>query len=430
VRTFKLFLVLAAIAALLAVSLPAQAQGEQPPKPVGLRFDAPPFGVRGAFPVGTREFTIEGAGQDTLPLKGTIWYPALNPNGLKEVVTYHVGVAQIAPALDPVEGRAILDAAPDTSKGPYPLIISSHGHTASRLGLVYLHEHLASWGFVVMAIDHPGDSAVDAMSAQTKEAQAALVDAGFVNLATRASHIRRIIDYGKKLTADGALKDTIDAERVAVIGISLGGQTTMLSAGGRLHFDYLKEWCKKGIYASGIISTICNMVKAGTLVDNENRLAKLAAVSVKPGELWPSIGDPRVDAIVPIMPGAMLAFGIDGLEAVKVPALIFAGSADAMAIPEYNAYWAYDHLGSAQKGMVEFVNGGHVMGASCSPAWVAAMPAACTDPVWDLARAHDLFDHFTTAFLRMVFYSDKDAAAALAPGAVKITGIAYKTTMK
>ncbi len=429
-RTFTLFLVLAAIAALIAASLPAQAQGGQPPKPVGLRFDAPPFGVRGAFPVGTREFTIEGAGQDALPLKGTIWYPALNPNGATEAVTYHAGVAQIAPALDASEGRAILDAAPDTSKGPYPLVISSHGHGGSRFALAYLHEHLASWGFVVLAIDHPGDSFVDVLRAQTKELQAALVDAGFVNLATRASDIRRTIDYGRKLTADGALKGTIDGEHIAVIGVSLGGQTTMLAAGGRLHFGYLNEWCPKGIYASGIISNICNMVKAGTLVDNENRLARLAKVSTKPGELWPSIGDPRVDAIVPIMPGAMLVFGTDGLDAVKVPTLIFAGSADTGAIPEYNAYWAYDHLGSVQKSMVEFVNGGHVMGGSCSPAVTAAMPVACTDPVWDLLRAHDLFDHFATAFLRMVFYSDKDAAAALAPGAVKITGIAYKTTMK
>jgi hypothetical protein len=42
-------------------------------------------------------------------------------------------------------------------------------------------------------------------------------------------------------------------------------------------------------------------------------------------------------------------------------------------------------------------------------------------------RAHDLIDHFTTAFLLTELYGDEDAAAALFPEAVTFPGITYET---
>jgi len=52
----------------------------------------------------------------------------------------------------------------------------------------------------------------------------------------------------------------------------------------------------------------------------------------------------------------------------------------------------------------------------------------CADPVWDVDRAHDLIDHFVTAFLLATLKGDAEAAAALAPDAVSFPGIAYETT--
>src|SRR5512144_2296558 len=64
----------------------AQAQG-QGPQPVGLRPDAPAFAKHGPYWVGTREYVIpDTEGQRPLPL--TIWYPALNPDGKAEDITY------------------------------------------------------------------------------------------------------------------------------------------------------------------------------------------------------------------------------------------------------------------------------------------------------------------------------------------------------
>ena len=52
----------------------------------------------------------------------------------------------------------------------------------------------------------------------------------------------------------------------------------------------------------------------------------------------------------------------------------------------------------------------------------------CSDPVWDMSRAHDLVNHFATAFLLAELKDDTEAAAALAPENVSFPGISYQTT--
>lgn len=51
----------------------------------------------------------------------------------------------------------------------------------------------------------------------------------------------------------------------------------------------------------------------------------------------------------------------------------------------------------------------------------------CSDAVWDMARAHDLINHFTTAFLLAELKGDAEAAA-LAPEKITFPGITYETT--
>ena len=51
----------------------------------------------------------------------------------------------------------------------------------------------------------------------------------------------------------------------------------------------------------------------------------------------------------------------------------------------------------------------------------------CADPVWDMDRAHDLINHFVTAFFLAELKGDTAAAAALAPENVAFPGIEYET---
>ena len=54
----------------------------------------------------------------------------------------------------------------------------------------------------------------------------------------------------------------------------------------------------------------------------------------------------------------------------------------------------------------------------------------CSDPGWDRNYAHDLTNHFTTAFLLNTLKGDQAAHEALLPDAVQFAGIEYTTTMK
>jgi hypothetical protein len=89
-------------------------------------------------------------------------------------------------------------------------------------------------------------------------------------------------------------------------------------------------------------------------------------------------------------------------------------------------------LPGAAKTRVTLESAEHIVfinGCAAAPALVeAGYGWACADPVWDMNRAHDLVNHFATAFLLAELKGDTAAVAALAPENVTFPGIQYETT--
>jgi predicted dienelactone hydrolase len=385
--------------------------------PTGIRPDAPPYAIRGQYAVGTMEFTIE---DEERPLSITIWYPALNPDAVEEIASYSIGIMNIlGPDFDTAKGHAIRNASPDAQNGPYPMAIYSPGMFASRLFGLYLTEHLASWGFVVVAVDHPGTSLIDyIIGTEANNAKNIIAD-----LFYRPSDMLRVIDYADILTAaGGTLERTIDTERIAVMGWSTGGTTAFATAGARIDFDGLDTWCAEhdsAWYAH----------EASQYLGQEETLATLYGIDPETRGLWPAISDARVDALVGFAPGGELpVFGADGMAEISVPALLFDGTGETLVSPEHNAIWAYELINNPQKSVVMFENGDHFLFGDMADAWGDFGFDLISDPVWDMDRAHDLINHFTTSFLLSVFYEDANAAAALSPDEVAFPGITYETT--
>lgn len=422
-----LLVVVLVLSALLMI--PAASAQDGDPAPAGFRPDAPPYGVRGPYPVGFMTFSAEVDGR---PLEGGIWYPALNPDGAEEAITYDLGVGDILPPIVSAQaGRAIPDAAPDTANGPYPLVLSSHGMNGQIYFSAYLHEHLASQGFVVMAMWH-NDTFRGSLLASTDEQKAAWTQTVIGSLVLRPQDVSRTLDYAETLTGpEGALAGVIDTDRVAAIGISYGGATSLLAAGARLDFGALPELCASGNYAS-LLSTMVCQTHSADLPVLEAHLMELAEVDGTPGQLWPSLGDPRIDAVVAMMPGGGSVFvSEEGYAGMQLPVLFMKSGSDEVAIPAYNIDPAWQYSSSTSKTLITLENAGHVIAGQCDPVVVKAIPAffpSCSDPVWDIDRAHDLIDHFVTAFLLSELTGDTDAAAALAPDAVQFPGITYETT--
>ncbi len=402
----------ALILVVVLVSMSVTLAQEAKPEAVGLRPDAPTYALHGPYWVGFQTMTIE---KGKYPLSVAIWYPALNPNSLVEEITYPALPAKFeGMPIDytmPSYGHALQDAAPYKSSELYPLIIVSHGFSGSPYAFAYYAEHLASEGFVVLAPDHP-----ETWDPTYKDIAAASVK--------RPLDVQRTIALGEELTADGAmLAGMIDMNRIAIAGHSYGGFTSLLMGGARFDFDSLKTTCAP-LTPDHTIGAVC-----GPLLSQEAEMARMAGLDAVPEGLWPSWNDPRIKAIV-VSAGETELIGAKGLAEITIPVLLVNGSGDQTVPKEWGVNPTWEYIGSMQKASVLLNNADHtVFAEKCTNyPWPPEIGwyAGCSDPVWDMDRAHDLFNHFTTAFLLDVLKGDKEAHSVLAPDAVSFPGIEYK----
>ena len=139
---------------------------------------------------------IEIPGHGSLqPLEGAVWYPCNQPLGKENSGAFVLSVAKDSPAT----GEKL------------SLVVISHGRGGTFLDHSDTAEALANAGFVVAAINHPGDNAMD--KTRTND---------FSVFVERPTDITRLIDFmlGAQIAADG-----INANDIGIFGFSRGGYT-------------------------------------------------------------------------------------------------------------------------------------------------------------------------------------------------------------
>ncbi len=244
---------------------------------------APDYAQRGDQVVGVMNFTIEKGGY---PLNATLWYPALNPDNVEESYTYKLNGLVTA-------GQALLGAPPDRANGPYPLIVYSHGLFGARFESTHYAEHLASWGFVVVAADHVGSTFFDITSAED-----VVRSFGY-----RPQDVTRLIDYAESINAEGKFAKVLDMNAVGVTGFSFGGYTALIAGGAVIDSTALAATCQK---VSPRDNALCD-------TSNQQLLAKTVGLDSIPLRLWQSAADKRVKAIVALAPCCVDVLGAAGL---------------------------------------------------------------------------------------------------------------------
>ena len=188
-----------------------------------------------------------------------------------------------------------------------PVIVFTHGLGSVRTELRYLARHLASYGFVVCAVEHPGSN--EANSNLAIEGKTRLLQPQ--EFLQRPQDISFVIDELENLnkTVDNPLQGKLATNKVMVVGYSFGGGTALLTAGARLQPESLKKRCKENLailsFGEGI------QCVAQELPENSYQLR-----------------DERVKSIVALNPTSSLMFGETGLESIQVPTLVLASSAD------------------------------------------------------------------------------------------------------
>lgn len=366
------------------------------------------YASRGSYPVGMRYL-------ETDKLAITVWYPASNNNNNEENASYRYEIKMDDPlgavSLATYVGQAIRDAEYDLVAGSYPLVILSSGFSFGSSTYAWLAEHLASYGFVVIAPEHQEhlDPANELWQSAIK----------------RPRDVLSVIAYVDEQTTTGGVFDgLIDTELIAVIGHSYGGYTSLAAAGARINTPAFKAHCEEASASEHPAAWLCD-----ELLPHLDEMADLAGLDSIPKGLWDAWADPRVDAIVP-MAGDAFFFGQEGLAEITVPVMAIGGTKDNDAPYEWGTYPAYQYASSPKKVLISLTDAEHMIFTNpCEKIPFYLKPITgefCSDPGWDRNYAHELVSHFTTAFLLAELKQDSAASAVLTPSEVEFPGMKYE----
>jgi predicted dienelactone hydrolase len=261
-----------------------------------------------------RQFTApEGynwRGSEDQFLSAIVWYPA---ESTAEVKDQYIGDPPIFHA-----GSAAKDATLAPSFGGYPLVALSHGTGGSALQMAWLGTYLAARGYIVVAVNHPGNNAVTGYTPQ-----------GFVEGWERAKDISTVIDG---MLADRRFGPKIDRERIGAAGFSFGGYTMLELAGATTDVNGLIGWCEMPEHRNS-----CNPPEMPDLVDKFETIKQSPEVKQSLQNGGGSYRDPRIRAVFAIAPGIQHAFKMESLQGITIPVAMVAGDGDKILPPDDNA---------------------------------------------------------------------------------------------
>jgi len=249
-------------------------------------------------------------GTDDHTLNGIIWYPAEDSAEEKD---QYIGPPE-APLF--YAGRAAKDATLVPSFGKFPLIALSHGTGGSALQMAWLGTSLAAHGYIVVAVNHPGNNAGTGYTVQ-----------GFIEGWERATDISAVI---RDMLSDPRFGSKIDHERIGAAGFSYGGYTMMELAGARTDFNRILAWCDEQQGA-------CNPPEMPDLMEKFKAIKPQPDVQQALQRSGDSYRDPHIRAVFAIAPAVARAFTPESLQKITIPVEIVAGAADPIAPPVQNA---------------------------------------------------------------------------------------------
>jgi len=391
----------------------------------GLRPDAPELAAPGDLSVGVRSLNVVHKGQiDILNVKKDqdfprydraltleIWYPAKGKVSGGEYPDVYIrdGVTKVT-----LSGRAVRDAEPRATDKAYPLILISHGYPGNRFLMSHLGENLASKGYIVASIDHTDSMYHDKAAFGSTLVNRALDQNFVLNEMARFSQQK-----------DHFLSGMIDASRTGLIGYSMGGYGSVITAGGGVTKASTE-------YSWG--------APAGTL--------KRMMSGSKEHE---ALMDDRFKAVISIAPWGMNTgfWDAKGLSGVRIPILFVAGSADDVSGYEKGVRALFENTVNIDRYLLTFNHANHNAAAPIPAPAEAWKPSPhldfvpfehYADAVWDSVRMNNITQHFATAYfgqhlkqnakmkayLDLVEDSDKGVFAAEKDGTLKLEHTYWK----
>ncbi|MFN8019953.1 MAG: dienelactone hydrolase family protein [Acidimicrobiales bacterium] len=334
---------------------------EAPSTTLSLEQIAATYAEPGPYPVGVTTYQLaKGPSVE-------VWYPAVEgttgevtydvrdftPPAIKDILTGDV------PATFTFEGAR--DAA--AADGQFPVVLFSHGFTGIRLQSSFLTSHLASWGFVVAAPDHPSRDLTNVLAATATGDRADSVD-----------DLLQTLDLVVAQGADASslLSGHVDGSKVVAVGHSAGGGTVVDAA--------------KDDRIAGYVSLASGVLIGGQAPATEGALPD------KPSFFMAG----SVDAVVPAADLTIPSF-----EAVPAPSLLWV--IDGVGHNGFDDFCTFGGgtgiIGVAEaSGLGEFLN--------AQPQLRALGEDGCIPPAVPVDETFPIIRHGVTAWIRALFGID------------------------
>lgn len=371
-----------------AVALAAVNRIPEPPGPVG---ETPELGRVGSYALGTFEkeyllpnrarISAMGAVTGSLPvedrrLKVRIWYPATTGTSATRASYVHSFKGPGQPAFEIVMQGAATPNAPALAAKKFPLVLMSHGFGGWNTQFSNLGETIASHGYIVASIDH-SDAAITSKSDF-------ILSFGNV-LLNRAQDQREVLTR----LLDEASSLNIDADKVAVLGYSMGGYGALATAGAS--YDP----------ASATLGRLPAAAQKILATDAPDIAAKIDALIV----FAPWGGQPDSRVWTP-----------QSLARITAPTLVVGGDHDDIVNFREGVSWIFDQLSGTNRHMLVYREARHnIVGNPVPFAAQTAFPVIefMNEPVWRQDRINMINQHFVRAFLDLHLKGDTAKAAYL-----------------
>lgn len=301
-------------------------------------------------------------------MPGYVFYPSAQATGTTVVGPYHVAASRNAPAIP----------------GAKPLVVISHGNGGSDLSHHDLATYLASHGFVVATLEHPGDNFHD-----THGVGHASVLVG------RPIQVKATIST---LLADPHWKGLIDAHRIGVAGFSAGGYTSLLAVGAVPRFQRFLDYCHRHPDDPNVCGDLKQLTAEAT--SHGQTIEQYVTTLQDSLTRWGSTADPRVKAAFAMAP-LSLVFDQAGAAAIDRPVFLYYGQDDHVLLPPENAAHLRPLIATLAGAKVVPKADHWVFLSPCSPELAKDSPVICSDPPGvDRVAVHAQIQADALAFFR------------------------------
>ncbi len=273
-----------------------------------------------------------------------------------------------------------------------PTVVISHGFGNERATYGYLARFLASHGFAVINVEHPGSSAAQFTALVSGRTSQVVPDNEFIR---RPELISQVLSELETRARTDKTFAQVDFNNVGIIGQSFGGYTALAVAGAPINLASLRANCPPSEISLNLVVIL--QCQAVDLADSDIDALKFA--------------DPRIRAVVAINPLTSLIFGPESIGQIDVPVMMVASSGDtiAPALPEQIRPFTW--LTTPERYLLLLNGGTHFSTIPITGSETFLLPPEVLGPVPEVAQQY--MQAMSLAFLSTHLKSDQRYQAVL-----------------